>query len=119
MPCALPRHPALLYTSTPLHLYTSPPPALPLARQGEEDFIKKAKIVKKYGAAVVVMAFDEVGQAAGLDDKIRICKRAYDLLVGPKVRFPPHDIIFDPNVLTIATGLAEHDNYGRDFIEAT
>eukprot|EP00908_Phaeocystis_cordata_P018219 Transcript_29617.p1 GENE.Transcript_29617~~Transcript_29617.p1 ORF type:complete len:1170 (-),score=730.60 Transcript_29617:225-3734(-) len=88
-------------------------------KEGEEDFIKKAKIVKRYGAAVVVMAFDEVGQAAGLDDKIRICKRAYDLLVGPEVGFPPHDIIFDPNVLTIATGLSEHDNYGRDFIEAT
>merc|ERR1719460_3226795 len=88
-------------------------------KEGEEDFIKKAKIVKRYGAAVVVMAFDEVGQAAGLDDKIRICKRAYDLLVGPQVGFPPHDIIFDPNVLTIATGLSEHDNYGKDFIEAT
>jgi len=65
------------------------------------------------------MAFDEVGQAAGLDDKIRICKRAYDILTGPRVRFPPWDIIFDPNVLTIATGLSEHDNYGKDFIEAT
>merc|ERR1719171_1444924 len=65
------------------------------------------------------MAFDEVGQAAGLDDKIRICKRAYEILVGPKVRFPPHDIIFDPNILTIATGLAEHNNYGKDFIDAT
>jgi len=88
-------------------------------KEGEEDFVKKAKIVKRYGAAVVVMAFDEVGQAAGLDDKIRICKRAYDVLVGPKVGFPCEDIIFDPNVLTIATGLSEHDNYGKDFIEAT
>jgi 5-methyltetrahydrofolate--homocysteine methyltransferase len=88
-------------------------------KEGEEDFIKKAKIVKRYGAAVVVMAFDEQGQAAGLDDKIRICKRAYDLMVGEKVGFPPHDIIFDPNILTIATGLAEHNNYGKDFIEAT
>ena len=88
-------------------------------KEGEADFIKKAKIVKRYGAAVVVMAFDEVGQAATMEDKIRICKRAYDLLVGPKVGFPPHDIIFDPNVLTIATGLSEHDNYGKDFIEAT
>ena len=74
----------------------------------------QAKIVKRYGAAVVVMAFDEVGQAAGLDDKIRICKRAYDILTGPRVRFPPWDIIFDPNVLTIATGLSEHDNYGTN-----
>merc|ERR1719253_2502347 len=88
-------------------------------KEGEGEFVKKAKIVKRYGAAVVVMAFDEVGQAAGLDDKIRICKRAYDLLVGPQVGFPPHDIIFDPNVLTIATGLSEHDNYGKDFIEAS
>merc|ERR1719163_1458969 len=88
-------------------------------KEGEADFIKKAKIVKRYGAAVVVMAFDEVGQAATMEDKIRICKRAYELLVSPKVGFPPHDIIFDPNVLTIATGLAEHNNYGKDFIEAT
>merc|ERR1719163_2400191 len=88
-------------------------------KEGEADFIKKAKIVKRYGAAVVVMAFDEVGQAATMEDKIRICKRAYDLLVSPKIGFPPHDIIFDPNILTIATGLAEHNNYGKDFIEAT
>merc|ERR1719502_20638 len=87
-------------------------------KEGEEDFIKKAKIVKRYRAAVVVMAFDEVGQAAGLDDKIRICKRAYEILTGPGVRFPPWDIIFDPNVLTIATGLEEHNNYGKDFILA-
>jgi len=88
-------------------------------KEGEEDFVKKAKIVKRYGAAVVVMAFDEEGQAAGYEDKIRICKRAYDILVGPKVEFPPWDIIFDPNILTIATGLAEHNNYGKDFIQAT
>ena len=87
-------------------------------KEGEADFIKKAKIVKRYGAAVVVMAFDEVGQAATYDDKIRICKRAYDLMVGPQVNFPPHDIIFDPNILTIATGLEEHNNYGMDFINA-
>merc|ERR1719163_2444121 len=87
-------------------------------KEGEADFIKKAKIVKRYGAAVVVMAFDEVGQAATMEDKIRICKRAYDLLVSPKIGFPPHDIIFDPNILTIATGLAEHNNYGKDFIDA-
>merc|ERR1719326_1473597 len=88
-------------------------------KEGEADFIKKAKIVKRYGAAVVVMAFDEEGQAATYDEKVRICKRAYDILVSPKVGFPPHDIIFDPNILTIATGLAEHNNYGKDFIEAT
>lgn len=88
-------------------------------KEGEEDFIKKAKIVKRYGAAVVVMAFDEEGQAAGFEDKKRICKRAYDILVGPLVGFPKHDIIFDPNILTIATGLPEHNNYGKDFIMAT
>merc|ERR1719387_336989 len=88
-------------------------------KEGEEDFIKKAKIVKRYGAAVVVMAFDEQGQAAGYEDKISMCKRAYDILVSDKVKFPPHDIIFDPNILTIATGLAEHNNYGKDFIGAT
>ena len=65
------------------------------------------------------MAFDEKGQAAGYQDKIDMCKRAYDIMVGPKVNFPAHDIIFDPNVLTIATGLSEHDNYGKDFIEAS
>ena len=88
-------------------------------KEGEEEFIKKAKIVKRYGAAVVVMAFDEKGQAAGYQDKVDMCKRAYDILVSDKVRFPPHDIIFDPNILTIATGLAEHNNYGKDFIQAT
>jgi len=88
-------------------------------KEGEEEFIKKAKIVKRFGAAVVVMAFDEKGQAAGYQDKIDMCKRAYDILVSDKVCFPAHDIIFDPNILTIATGLAEHNNYGKDFIEAT
>merc|ERR1719440_1085752 len=87
-------------------------------KEGEEEFIKKAKIVKRFGAAVVVMAFDEKGQAAGYQDKIDMCKRAYDLLVSPKIDFPPWDIIFDPNILTIATGLAEHNNYGKDFIDA-
>jgi len=87
-------------------------------KEGEDDFIKKAKIIKRFGAAVVVMAFDEEGQAAGYDEKIRICKRAYDILVGPRVQFPREDIIFDPNILTIATGLAEHNNYGKDFVEA-
>merc|ERR1719478_1478693 len=88
-------------------------------KEGEEEFIRKAKIVKRFGAAVVVMAFDEKGQAAGYQDKIDMCKRAYDLLVSPKIDFPPWDIIFDPNILTIATGLAEHNNYGKDFIDAT
>merc|ERR1719353_1818207 len=87
-------------------------------KEGEEEFIKKAKIVKRFGAAVVVMAFDEKGQAAGYQDKIDMCKRAYDILVSDRVDFPPWDIIFDPNVLTIATGLAEHNNYGKDFIDA-
>jgi len=87
-------------------------------KEGEEDFVRKAKIVKRYGAAVVVMAFDEVGQAATLEDKKRICKRAYDLLVSDRIKFPAHDIIFDPNILTIATGLEEHNNYGADFIGA-
>ena len=80
-------------------------------KEGEEEFVRRAKIVKRFGAAVVVMAFDEKGQAAGYQDKIDMCKRAYDVLVGPRVNFPAHDIIFDPNVLTIATGLAEHNNY--------
>merc|ERR1719326_155563 len=87
-------------------------------KEGEEEFVRRAKIVKRFGAAVVVMAFDEKGQAAGYQDKIDMCKRAYDILVGPRVNFPAHDIIFDPNILTIATGLAEHNNYGKDFIDA-
>ncbi|HEX7663764.1 MAG TPA: dihydropteroate synthase, partial [Polyangiaceae bacterium] len=87
-------------------------------KEGEEKFLENARKVLKYGAAVVVMAFDEQGQAATLDDKIRICKRAYDLLTE-KVGFPPEDIIFDPNVLTVATGIEEHNNYAVDFIEAT
>jgi 5-methyltetrahydrofolate--homocysteine methyltransferase len=72
----------------------------------------------KYGAAVVVMAFDEQGQAATLADKIRICERAYRILVD-EVGFPPEDIIFDPNILTVGTGIEEHNNYAVDFIEAT
>ena len=71
----------------------------------------------RYGAAVVVMAFDEKGRAATFEDKIRICERAYKILVK-EVNFPAHDIIFDPNVLTLATGMAEHNSYGIDFIEA-
>ena len=84
---------------------------------GEEEFKRHARIVKRHGAAVVVMAFDEEGQAATESEKVRICKRSYDILM--EVGFPPEDIIFDPNILTIATGMEEHNNYGVDFIRAT
>ena len=87
-------------------------------KEGEEKFREHAGKVLKYGAAVVVMAFDEQGQAATLADKIRICERAYRILVD-EVGFPPEDIIFDPNILTVATGIEEHNNYAVDFIEAT
>lgn len=87
-------------------------------KEGEEEFLKMAKMIKFYGAAVVVMAFDEKGQAATYEDKIRICKRAYDLLIDV-VKFDKEDIIFDPNILTVATGLKEHNNYAVDFIKAT
>ncbi|WP_018318806.1 methionine synthase [Bradyrhizobium sp. WSM2793] len=87
-------------------------------KEGEEKFIHEAKIARRHGAAVVVMAFDEVGQADTFARKTEICKRAYDILVN-KVGFPPEDIIFDPNVFAIATGIEEHNNYGVDFIEAT
>jgi len=87
-------------------------------KEGEEDFLEKARLVRRYGAAVVVMAFDEEGQAVETDEKVRICKRAYDLLVD-EVGFPAEDIIFDPNILTIATGMSEHDNYAVNFFEAT
>ncbi|MCA9137510.1 MAG: methionine synthase [Planctomycetales bacterium] len=86
-------------------------------KDGEQKFLERARLVRQYGAAAVVMAFDEHGQAATEDEKVRICKRAYDLLVG-EVHFPPEDIIFDPNILTVATGIEEHDNYAVDFIEA-
>jgi len=86
-------------------------------KEGEEIFLQQAKTIRDYGAAVVVMAFDEKGQAASLDDKVRICKRAYNLLTK-KINFNPRDIIFDPNVLTVATGMQEHDNYAKDFIDA-
>lgn len=85
---------------------------------GEELFRAQATLLKKHGAAVVVMAFDEQGQAATCAEKVRICKRSYDILVN-EVKFPPEDIIFDPNVLTIGTGMEEHANYAVDFIEAT
>ncbi|EQC52574.1 methionine synthase [Bacteriovorax sp. DB6_IX] len=86
-------------------------------KEGEENFINQAKLIKEYGAAVVVMAFDEKGQAAEKEDKVRICQRAYKILVE-EVDFPPYDIIFDPNVLTVGTGIEEHNNYAIDFIEA-
>jgi 5-methyltetrahydrofolate--homocysteine methyltransferase len=87
-------------------------------KEGEERFRQNAATVLKYGAAVVVMAFDEAGQAATYEDKIRICERAYRILVD-EVGFPPEDIIFDPNILTVATGMEEHNNYAVDFINAT
>lgn len=85
---------------------------------GEEEFIKQATLIKKFGAGAVVMAFDEKGQADTYDKKIAICKRAYDILVN-KVKFPPENIVFDPNILAIATGIEEHNNYAVDYIEAT
>jgi len=85
---------------------------------GEEEFIRQASLIKKYNAAVVVMAFDEEGQANTFERRTAICKRAYDILVN-KVNFPPEDIIFDPNVLAIGTGIHEHNNYAVDFINAT
>jgi len=87
-------------------------------KEGEEKFRQNAAKVLKYGAAVVVMAFDEQGQAATYEDKIRVCERAYRILVD-QVGFPPEDIIFDPNILTVATGMEEHNNYAVDFINAT
>lgn len=87
-------------------------------KEGEDAFLHQAKLVKRYGAAVVVMAFDEKGQADSFERKTEICGRAYRLLTE-KAGFNPHDIIFDPNVLAIATGIEEHYNYGNDFINAT
>ncbi|OSQ49487.1 methionine synthase [Thalassospira alkalitolerans] len=86
-------------------------------KEGEEPFIKQARLLRRYGAAVVVMAFDEKGQADTVDRKIDICERSYRVLVD-KVGFPPEDIIFDPNIFAVATGIEEHDNYAVDFIEA-
>jgi 5-methyltetrahydrofolate--homocysteine methyltransferase len=87
-------------------------------KEGEQKFRQHAAAVRKFGAAVVVMAFDEQGQAATFEDKIRICQRAYRILVND-VGVPPEDIIFDPNILTVATGMEEHNNYAVDFINAT
>ncbi len=87
-------------------------------KEGEAKFIEQAKICQRYGAAVIVMAFDEKGQADTKDRKVEICQRAYDILTT-QVGYKPQDIIFDPNIFAIATGLEEHNNYGVDFIEAT
>ena len=87
-------------------------------KEGEAPFIWQAKRIMRYGAAAVVMAFDEKGQADTVERKFNICKRSYDVLVNT-VGFPPEDIIFDPNIFAVATGIEEHDNYGVDFIEAT
>ncbi|MFV2060282.1 MAG: methionine synthase [Gammaproteobacteria bacterium] len=87
-------------------------------KEGEENFIKHAKLCRRYGAAIIVMAFDETGQADTKQRKIEICTRAYKILTE-LVDYPPEDIIFDPNIFAIATGIEEHNNYGVDFIEAT
>ncbi|GJL55167.1 MAG: methionine synthase [Nitrospirales bacterium] len=87
-------------------------------KEGEEKFKEQARIVRRYGAAVVVMAFDEVGQADTAERKVEICTRAYKILTE-EIQFPPEDIIFDPNILTVATGIEEHNNYAVNFIEAT
>jgi 5-methyltetrahydrofolate--homocysteine methyltransferase len=87
-------------------------------KEGEEEFLRQAKLCRRYGAAVIVMAFDETGQADTFARKIEICERAYKLLIE-KIGFPPEDIIFDPNIFAIATGIEEHNNYAVDFINAT
>ena len=87
-------------------------------KEGEEKFIAQARLVRRYGAAVVVMAFDEIGQADTYERKIEVCARAYTILTE-KVGFPPQDIVFDPNILTVGTGIEEHNNYAVNFIEAT
>ena len=87
-------------------------------KEGEEEFIKHAKLIKRYGAAAIVMAFDENGQADNLERRIEICKRSYDVLVD-KVKFKPQDIIFDPNIFPVATGMEEHRKNALDFFNAT
>ncbi len=87
-------------------------------KEGKEKFIEHARLVRRYGAAVVVMAFDESGQADTTDRRFELCKRSYDILLN-EVGFPPEDIIFDPNILTVATGMEEHNNYAVSFFEAT
>src|SRR5262249_52819211 len=86
-------------------------------KEGEDEFLRKAAIVRRVGAGVVVMAFDERGQADTIERKVEICQRAYELLIG-RGGWNPSDIIFDPNVLAIATGLEEHNTYAINFIEA-
>ena len=86
-------------------------------KEGEGPFLAQAREARRYGAAVVVMAFDETGQAGTLDHKVSVCERAYELLVN-EVDFPPEDIIFDPNIFAVATGIEEHAEYGIAFIEA-
>src|SRR3970040_1669269 len=87
-------------------------------KEGEDEFVKHAKLARRYGAAVVVMAFDEKGQADTLERRIGIAKLCYHILVD-ELGFPPGDVIIDPNIFAIATGIEEHANYGRDYIEAT
>lgn len=87
-------------------------------KEGKEKFVEQAKLLRRYGAAVVVMAFDEVGQADTIERKVEICQKSYDILTG-EVGFPPEDIIFDPNIFAVATGIEEHNPYGVNFIEAT
>ena len=87
-------------------------------KEGEADFLDKARYIKRFGAGVVVMAFDEVGQAETVERKVEICERAYRLLTE-EAGFPPEDIIFDPNILAVATGIEEHDQFAVNFIEAT
>jgi len=87
-------------------------------KEGEAEFLRQARLVRRYGAAAVVMAFDERGQADSFEKKVEICQRAYDLMVREAL-FPPEDIIFDPNIFAIATGIEEHNNYAVDFINAT
>jgi len=87
-------------------------------KDGEEEFLRRARLVRRYGAAAVVMAFDEKGQATTIEDKVRVCCRAFELLTE-KAGYPPCDVIFDPNILTVATGIDEHNDYAVNFIEAT
>src|SRR5262249_1800706 len=86
-------------------------------KEGEEEFLREASRVRDYGAGVIVMAFDEQGQATDVPRRVAICRRAYDLLVG-ELGFPPEDVVFDPNVLAVATGIPEHDDYAHAFIES-
>ncbi|HAH45327.1 MAG TPA: methionine synthase, partial [Planctomycetaceae bacterium] len=87
-------------------------------KEGEAEFLERARLCQMYGAAVVIMAFDEEGQADTQKRKTEICERSYNLLVN-ELQFPPQDIIFDPNIFAVATGIDEHNNYAVDFIEAT